>query len=482
MKIAIAQQNYRVGDLAGNIAKMKNAVSQAVAGGADMVVFAEDAMAGTPLCGLVDFDDFKSKAHDAINRLTGCIPHEITAVFGIGEIAPDTKPCLVHVEKGNVTYVPGDRMEVGGCKAIFNIRGVPFGHRIADRKFEDMQHLAMQEDSMVVMVNQCGASTDTIYFGGSMVCMPDGRYCKLPLFEECLKIVDTDAMNEEKAQWRDKTSQMHDALILGIRDYFGKNGFSQACVALSGGLDSAVVVALAVEALGAENVRALMLPSGFSSTHSVEDSQEMVRRLGIRSDLISIEPVFRASLKAMQPILGDNSFGVTEENVQSRIRCMMTMALSNKTGALMLNTSNKSEAAVGYGTLYGDTGGAISVIGDLYKTEVYELAEYINANFGDPIPRNIIEKAPSAELRPDQKDSDSLPEYPLLDGILYRLVELGRLPHEIVAEGFLGDTVKQVAGLLWQGDFKRRQYPPAFRMSGATFGVERVFPITKSKF
>ncbi len=265
--------------------------------------------------------------------------------------------------------------------------------------------------------------------------------------------------------------QAHFTIIRSLRNYFASAGATQAVVAMSGGIDSAVVLALAVEALGPGNVRALMLPSRYSSGHSVDDSVEMNRRLGIRGDIAGIEPVFAAALAALGPVLdGTPHCALAEENIQSRIRCMMTMALANATGALMLNTSNKSEIMVGYGTLYGDTSGALSVIGGLYKTEVYALAREINDNgletpngiLRQPIPQPIVDKAPSAELRPGQFDHQSLPEYDLLDPILYELVENGVPAAELAARGtFPAATVEKVARLHAGSAFKRAQLPPA---------------------
>ena len=482
MKIALVQQNYSIGDFSGNSRKMLEAVEYAALGGAEMVVFPDGALTGSPLMGLVDYEDFRKRTYSAINDFAETVPKNIDIVFGIREAIPEAERCLVCICGGEVNCLADKRISRDGNEVVLNTKSIPFSHRVAGQVFTDGSRIASKENVIMVKVNQCGASTDTIYYGGSYLCMPDGRSCKLPLFKEHIEVIDTESMGHEDLDWGDKTSQVNQALVMGIKDYFAKNGFKEACIALSGGIDSAVVVALAVQALGAANVRVLMLPSGFSTSHSVDDSQEMVRRLGIRSDLISIAPVFDTTIKALEPIFAGTSFGLAEENIQARLRCVLTMALSNKTGALMLNTSNKSEVAVGYGTLYGDTSGALGIIGDLYKTEVYELAEYINLNYGDPIPRSIIEKAPSAELRPDQKDSDSLPEYNILDAILYRLVELEMPLGEVIGEGFDPVEVEKVARMVWVGDFKRKQCPPVLRVSGVTFGVERVFPITKSKF
>lgn len=253
---------------------------------------------------------------------------------------------------------------------------------------------------------------------------------------------------------------IYENLKQGLRSYFETHGFTQAVVALSGGIDSAVVVAIAVEALGRENVRVLLLPSRFSSQGSVDDSVEMAKRLQIRCDLISIEPIFETALKGLKDVFAETQSGLAEENMQSRIRMMLTMAVANKFGALMLNTSNRSEIMVGYGTLYGDTCGAVSVIGGLYKDEVYALARWINEVAGDVIPTEIIEKVPSAELREGQKDSDSLPEYEMLDPILRLMVDCSQSVEQIVAKGYDRTLVERVEKL-WKGsEFKRKQFPP----------------------
>ncbi|MFI3295175.1 MAG: NAD(+) synthase [Rikenellaceae bacterium] len=258
--------------------------------------------------------------------------------------------------------------------------------------------------------------------------------------------------------------QVYNKLVGGVKAYFASNNFEKTVIALSGGIDSAVVLALAVRALGSENVRVLLLPSQYSSGHSVSDSLDMAERCGIVHDTVCIEPLYTSVMTALDPIFSGTEAGLAEENLQARLRMVVTMAVSNKTGALMLNTSNRSEIMVGYGTLYGDTSGAISVIGGLYKTEVYDLARYINENHGDLIPQNIIDKAPSAELRPGQKDSDSLPDYPVLDQILRLMVDEGLTCEAICEKGFDSATVDKVYTLWTKTAFKRLQLPPALEV------------------
>ncbi|MBB1284408.1 NAD+ synthase [Flavisolibacter sp. BT320] len=271
-------------------------------------------------------------------------------------------------------------------------------------------------------------------------------------------------------------SEIHRALILGIRDYFFKMGFKKATLGASGGIDSAVVQALAVEALGKEAVHVLLMPSEFSSGHSVSDAEQLSKNLDNRYDVIAIKDIYDTFLTKLHPIFGDLPFSVAEENIQSRVRGNLLMAVANKFGYILLNTSNKSELATGYGTLYGDMAGGLGVLGDLYKMQVYALARYINRN-SEIIPENIINKAPSAELRPGQKDSDSLPEYGVLDRVLYNYIELRQGPKEIIAEGYDPALVTRILRLVNMNEYKRAQFCPIIRVSSKAFGVGRRLPI-----
>lgn len=284
----------------------------------------------------------------------------------------------------------------------------------------------------------------------------------------------------------ERIAATHDAIIFGLTEYFTKNNFTKACLGMSGGIDSAVVLALIAEVLPPENIVAVMMPSQFSSDHSVTDSEKMIATLGVQSHTILIEPIYNAFAMALQPVTQGTQFDTTEENLQARIRGVLLMALSNKHGHIVLNTSNKSEAAVGYGTLYGDMVGALGPIADLYKTEVYALARYINRE-KEVIPQAIIDKAPSAELRPGQRDADSLPPYEVLDAILRMLVEGGMSPGEVIAhaEGLadaraslgvaaFAETVHRVARLLARAEFKRRQAAPALPLSSRPFAEFRL--------
>jgi NAD+ synthase (glutamine-hydrolysing) len=298
----------------------------------------------------------------------------------------------------------------------------------------------------------------------------------LPYFEEDSQTVDLqllDTIDDEKPP---VVELVYKALVMGIREYFRKNGLKKALIGLSGGIDSAIVAVLAADALGGENVRGILLPSQYSSDHSVNDAVALAKNLGMPYDIVPIKDMFEQMKKTLSPIFQGMPEDVTEENMQARIRGGLLMAISNKTGAILLNTTNKSEAAVGYGTLYGDSCGALSVIGDIYKTEVYELAEYINRN-EERIPRNTIEKAPSAELRPDQKDSDSLPDYNKLDEILTMLIEDEMCYDEICEEVDDPELVARVLKLVKNNEHKRLQTAPVLKISPVTFRLDRKMPI-----
>jgi NAD+ synthase (glutamine-hydrolysing) len=350
--------------------------------------------------------------------------------------------------------------------------------------------------------NAVGSQTDVVFDGGSLVYDINAQQVKeMKYFEEDYGIFDLDELSVKKEVAEvshkyyysanevgketdtlhyladDKNiHEIHQALLLGIRDYFKKMNFSKATLGASGGIDSAVVQALAVEALGKENVHVLLMPSHFSSDHSISDAEELCKNLGNQYDIVPIKDIFGCFQNTLKPIFKDLPFNVAEENIQSRIRGNLLMALANKFHYILLNTSNKSELATGYGTLYGDMAGGLSVIGDLYKMQVYALARYINKQ-KEIIPENIISKAPSAELRPNQKDSDSLPDYEILDKVLYQYIELRQGPKEIIAQGFDADLVNRVLKLVNTNEYKRNQFCPIIRVSTKAFGVGRRLPI-----
>lgn len=328
--------------------------------------------------------------------------------------------------------------------------------------------------------NHVGAQTEVIFDGGSLVVSPDGKvHREMPYFMEAMEIFDLDEVLESKkesVQPKDDIAEIHDGIICGISDYFGKLGFTKAILGLSGGIDSAVTAVLAQRALGKDNVRVLLMPSQFSSDHSVNDARDLAENLGIQYDIIAIKDVYDAFMGKLDSHFEGLPFNVTEENIQARVRGTLLMSFSNKFGNILLNTSNKSEMAVGYGTLYGDLAGGLSVLGDVYKTEVFALARYINKD-GIVIPENSITKPPSAELRPDQKDSDSLPDYEVLDKILYEYIEKRKGPEEIVALGHDETLVARILKMVNRNEFKRYQTAPVLRVSTKAFGMGRRLPI-----
>jgi NAD+ synthase (glutamine-hydrolysing) len=330
----------------------------------------------------------------------------------------------------------------------------------------------------LLYVNHVGAQTELIFDGGSLVINADGDVVEeLKYFHEDFRVVDISSLNniidEEPVE---DISLIHDALVLGIKDYFNKLGFKKAILGLSGGIDSAVTLVLAAKALGSENVKALLLPSRYSSQHSIDDAVLLAKNLKVPYETIHFDDAYISFKSLLSPYFKDLPFDVTEENLQARIRAVLLMAFTNKFGYVLLNTSNKSEAAVGYGTLYGDMCGGLSVLGDIYKTQVYELANFINQN-KDIIPVNSIIKPPSAELRPDQKDSDSLPEYDILDKILFNYIEKRKGPKELIAMGFDEAIVKKTLRLVNMNEYKRHQTPPILRVSPKAFGMGRRMPI-----
>jgi NAD+ synthase (glutamine-hydrolysing) len=378
------------------------------------------------------------------------------------------------------TICPLDEMMPEQPDFIINISASPFDYAHAAARIHTVRANVGRYKIPMFYVNHVGAQTDIIFDGGSIVMSPDGLvFDEMPYFEEHLDIYDlADVMrgNRSKEQDKDKIRLMHDALVLGIRDYFHKLGFKKAILGLSGGIDSALTAVLAVEALGPDQVRVLLMPSQFSTGHSVDDARRLAETLGIRHDIVAIKPMFEAFETALRPHFSDLPFNVAEENIQARVRGTLLMAMSNKFGHILLNTTNKSEMAVGYGTLYGDMCGGLSVLGDVYKTEVYELARYINRS-GEIVPQNTISKPPSAELRPGQKDTDSLPPYEMLDPLLYQYIECRQGPRELVVMGFDEALVQRVLKMVNINEFKREQAAPVLRVSSKGFGMGRRMPI-----
>ena len=365
---------------------------------------------------------------------------------------------------------------------IINMAASPFSHRKMEVKQSIFTGKAARYGLPVLYCNQVGAQTELIFEGGSLAVHPSGRVAnRLPYFQEDTQISDLDELTASEpphslGEIPGRIESMADALICGIRDYFGKLGFRTATLGLSGGIDSAVTLALAAKALGPENLHVLLLPSQYSSDHSVNDSVQMADKLGIKYNILPIENLFNQFRETLQPLFKELPEDIAEENIQARIRGTLLMALSNKFGNILLNTSNKSETAVGYGTLYGDMSGGLSVLGDVYKTDVYLLAEYLNQE-QEVVPANIISKPPSAELRPDQKDSDSLPPYEVLDQILEAYIERQLPAAKVEALGFDPELVSRIIRLVNQNEYKRYQTPPILRISSKAFGIGRRLPL-----
>ncbi len=393
---------------------------------------------------------------------------------------------------------PMDQLMLQQPHLMINISASPFDYDHEEDRRAVVRANVLKYKLPMYYCNAVGSQTEIVFDGGSIAYDAAGNPThQLKTFAEDYCVIDTDAVNPPLPQQipaynassglkaadiipyltrEENIREIHEALLLGIRDYFGKMSFGKAILGSSGGIDSAVVLALACEALGKEQVHAVAMPTGFSSGHSVTDAKKLSETLGNPFDLISIQPIYETFLDVLKPVFGDLPFSVAEENLQSRSRGNLLMAMANKFGYILLNTSNKSELSTGYGTLYGDMAGGLSVLGDVYKTQVYALARYINRD-REIIPRSILEKAPSAELRPDQKDSDSLPEYDVLDKLLYFYIEQRRGPREIVAMGLEEALVKRVLKMVNANEYKRNQFCPIIRVSAKAFGVGRRMPI-----
>jgi len=394
----------------------------------------------------------------------------------------DEQPIEIEFGKSRLyTVSPMQELSAGDPDFIVNIAASPFAYNRIAAKRQIFTNKAKTYGLPVFFVNQTGAQTELIFEGGSLVVNPRGEIvAEMKRFGEDVR----DFLLEEVAGAEkitvsdpgDYIPEIHEALVMGLKDFFGKMGFTDAILGLSGGIDSAVSIVLAKEALGATHVHALLLPSQFSSGHSVSDAEQLARNLGTPYHTIPIKTAYDEFEKLLHPYFKDLPFDVTEENLQARIRAVILMAFSNKFGYILLNTSNKSEAAVGYGTLYGDMSGGISVLGDIYKSDVYKLARYINRR-EEIIPENILVKPPSAELAPGQKDSDSLPEYSTLDRLLYHYIELQTPVGEIIEKGYDKETVMKTIRLVNNSEYKRYQAPPILRISSKAFGAGRRMPL-----
>ena len=539
MRIAIAQLNYHIGNFEGNVAKMKDAVARARETGADLVCFAELAICGYPPRDFLEFRDFIQLGEEALADLAqesndigivvGC-PSVNPVIEGKdlynsafflhgGEIKavqhktllptydvfdeyryfePATEHRIIEFKGKRIalsicedlwnlgnenplyTICPLDQMMDQSPDFIINISASPFNYTQPVERMHVIRANVERYKLPLFYTNHVGAQTELIFDGGSVVMSPDGAvYDELPYFSEELRVYELDEVirgGDDERQPADKIELIHDALVMGLGDYFGKLGFNKAILGLSGGIDSALTAVIASRALGAENVMCVMMPSHFSSQHSVDDAVALAENLGVKYHIIPIEEAYNTFTGLLEEAFESKPFNIAEENIQARSRGLILMALSNKHGHILLNTTNKSEMAVGYGTLYGDLSGGLSVIGDVYKTDVYRLAEYINKD-SEVIPRNTITKPPSAELRPGQLDTDSLPDYPILDEILLHYIEEEMGPEEIIELGFDEKLVRRILRLVNINEFKRHQTAPVLRVSPKAFGMGRRMPI-----
>jgi NAD+ synthase (glutamine-hydrolysing) len=391
---------------------------------------------------------------------------------------------------------PMDHLMEQSPDLMLNLSASPFDYTHDEDRKSVIKANVLKYKIPMFYCNAVGSQTEIVFDGSSMIFDKDANLCKaFPLFEEALdsvvlnddgtldaKIIEPASrvpdkeLNPATLEPELNIAQVYDALILGIRDYFQKMGFTKAILGSSGGIDSAVTLALACDALGKDNVRAILMPSPYSTEHSVDDAVALSKNLENPYDIIRINDVYESFLHTLKPLFQDLPFSLAEENIQSRSRGNLLMAISNKFGYILLNTSNKSELSTGYGTLYGDMAGGLGVLGDCYKLQVYALARYINRN-KEIIPINIIDKAPSAELRPNQKDSDSLPDYAVLDQILYQYIEKRQGPAEIKALGFDAALVDRTLKMVNTNEYKRNQFCPIIRVSPKAFGVGRRVPI-----
>ena len=540
VRVALSQLNQRVGDLAGNVARLSADFERAEAAGADVVVFPELAVVGYPPEDLVlksQFvkDNMKALADFAFSTagrtcraLVGFVEaresrlYNAVALCGNGEVLAIYRkqllpnysvfderryfqpgPASVNGITSGVMMIGATKVGVSICEDIWsadgpvraqaganavlmlNINGSPYH----DGKHVDREEMlaarARQAHAPIVYVNQVGGQDELVFEGSSVVLDARGNVaCRLKSFVDDFEVVDIDTSAGTVAAARIEPfdadiDRMHTALVTGTRDYITKNGFSDVVIGLSGGIDSSIVAAIAVDALGAEHVHGVAMPSRYSSQGSLDDAAALAANLGIDHRVISIEPAFGAYLGMLEPSFAGRDADLTEENLQSRCRGTTLMALSNKFGWMVLTTGNKSEMAVGYFTIYGDSAGGYSVIKDVFKLQVFALSRRVNERAGrEIIPVSVIEKPPSAELRPDQRDDQSLPPYEELDPLLEMYVDGDRTIPEIIAAGFPEDVVRRICRLVDVNEYKRRQCAPGPRVSEKAFGKDRRVPIT----
>ncbi|MSP96521.1 MAG: NAD+ synthase [Betaproteobacteria bacterium] len=526
--LALAQINCTVGDLEGNAARILEHAGRARERGADVVLTPELSLCGYPPEDLLLREGFYRDCRRELDALAAKIGG-IIAIVGFPELAADGKrynaaavikdgrvvatarkhdlpnyevfdekryfsawnePCILAI-KGvrfglticeDVWWPEAPAMaKAAGAQVILSINASPYHKRKQATRHQVFREWISAAHLPMVYVNLVGGQDELVFDGASCVLDAQGRVVQqAPFFEESLELVVFDGTNPLPGRVSRELSleaEIYTALVTGTRDYLGKNGFPGALLGLSGGVDSALTLAVACDALGAERVRAVMMPTQYTAQMSLDDAKEMARRLAVRYDVIPIKPVFDRFLATLANEFEGRAPDLTEENLQARIRGTILMALSNKFGSIVLTTGNKSEMAVGYSTLYGDMAGGYAVIKDLAKTLVWDVTRYRNT-VSDVIPENIITRAPSAELRDNQTDQDSLPPYATLDGIMEAYMELNRSPAEIVAQGFAPADVQRVVGLIKKSEYKRRQSPPGVRITFRGFGKDWRYPIT----
>ena len=543
LTIAFAQTNPTVGDLAGNAGLVRRARDNAAALGADLVVFPELVLVGYPPEDLVLRPALVEAAAGVLRELehesTGPLPGLVVGlpwaadghVFNAAALVADGRTELrfkrelpnygVFDEKR--VFTPGPlpepvafrslRLGIPICEDVWYPACVAHLHRAGARlllvpngspfevdKFHQRLELArrrvLESGLPLAYVNQVGGQDELVFDGGSFVMNGDGRLALLlPFWREALTVSrwtcrEGTCVCEGDVDWTDepRLASIYSAMVLGLRDYVRKNGFPGAVLGLSGGIDSAVTAAVAVDALGTGRVRGVRLPSRFTSQPSLDDATEAAGLLGIALDTVSIEGPVRALESVLEPLFAGRSRDTAEENLQARVRGVLLMALSNKFGELLVTTGNKSEMSVGYATLYGDMCGGYSVLKDIYKTEVYALARWRNEHApegglgpaGRVVPESSLTKAPTAELRPNQTDQDTLPPYDVLDSILHGLIEDEQNIEQIVARGFSRGLVARVQHLLYSAEYKRRQAPPGVKITRKSFGRDRRYPVTNA--
>jgi NAD+ synthase (glutamine-hydrolysing) len=542
VKIALGQINPTIGDFTGNSKKIIESSRQALALGAEMILFPELAVCGYPPRDLLEKPAFVERNQQVVHEIAQAVP-ELTIICGfVSPAKVETGKSVMNsaavLGRGAVQFVqskmllptydvfdesryfdpaesqkllplggkefalticedawndkhfwhrrlyrvdPVDELLHAGGNMVLNISASPFHLGKRELRRQMLETIARDNKVPVLFVNQVGGNDSLIFDGSSMVIAPDGRIvAQAKSFDEDLVLFDSEMMQGDMhEQVAVGVASAYAALVLGTRDYVRKCSFSRVVIGLSGGIDSALTAAIAVDALGKENVTGIAMPSQYSSEHSIKDARELACKLGIRFEVIAIGNVFDGYREALAPLFAGMAENVAEENLQSRIRGNILMAFSNKFGELVLTTGNKSEVGVGYCTLYGDMVGGLGVIADVPKTMVYDLSHYVNS-LKPVIPQSTIDKAPSAELRPGQKDSDTLPPYEILDNILEDYVEDYRTAEQIAADrGYEVRVVRDVIRMIERSEYKRQQAAPGLKITRKAFGLGRRFPIAQ---